>query len=260
MTDAGSRRLPKRKSLGQRKGRAGKKDTHAARDARMRAKTMETRAKRDVCYKAHADKLTLAVASKTTYTLLVGYDKSLSPEEQFTEGQLDYCELQCRTLFAYFQIAILHNNGEPDAWTLRDCAKYASLLSCGGANFKTVQSWLNHNFIPNDGFLMPRLTGKYARSPFVDWFVEQDDLLALYTTSLKNNIKQMSFKRAMQILNVVLQQEFKSDESSDTGSKWCFLTINFFVSASINIIETQPTFSSITKHVFKPHAIVFYES
>ena len=155
----------------------------------------------------------------------MGYDDSLDPVEQFTEGQLDYCALQCRTLHAYFQTVMIHNTGKTGTWDLKQCAEHASVLSCGVVSARTIQSWFNHNYKPNKGRLCPRMSGKYERNAFVDWFVEQSDLLSDFSSALKVNVKEMSFKRAMQILNLVLQQQYEGADKETSKYQIFFVCV-----------------------------------
>ena len=52
------------------------------------------------------------------------------------------------------------------------------------------------------------MKGQYERDSFVEWFVMQDDLLTNFINALKNNVKDMSYRRAYQILNNVLKKEY----------------------------------------------------
>ena len=69
------------------------------------------------------------------------------------------------------------------------------------------------------------MSGKYERNAFVDWFVEQSDLLSDFSSALKVNVKEMSFKRAMQILNLVLQQQYEGADKETSKYQIFFVCV-----------------------------------
>lgn len=206
----------KRKNLGRKKVKSNRGNAQSNAQAVAQARRIDHRNKRDSQLQGHIDHLYYLIASGVTYTLLIDYDDSIPVEEQYTRGQIEYCDLQCRALHHYFHAIVCHNTGEVDSWTLRSCADYASALTFGKASARTIQSWYLHSYLPNKSHLVPNMKGQYERDSFVEWFVMQDDLLTSFINALKNNVKEMSYARAYQILNNVLKREYEySSDISD---------------------------------------------
>ena len=164
LTTRSARRRKKAKAW--RRGKCASRSADAANvEARQEAQMVSVDA-RNVSYQEHVDRLYELIVSETTYTLLVGYNDTFGPEEQFTKGQLKYCAVQCKALCEYFQTIISQNTGDAGSWALLECAQVAARTTYGKALAEAIQGWYNHNYVPNNGLLFPRQTGKYERDSF----------------------------------------------------------------------------------------------
>ncbi|KAJ1446330.1 hypothetical protein M885DRAFT_577847 [Pelagophyceae sp. CCMP2097] len=164
----------------------------------------------------HVDRLSAALCTKMTHTLLVGYDEKKDFSLQFTAGQLKHCEAQCSALHDYLSMIVEYNTGDPGSGGLahRQCASKAATRTHGAATAATIQKWYNHNYVANEGLLAPRDSGLYKRDTFVEWFVQQSGLVSRFVAALKANLRHMSLQKAADLLIIVLDCDYEDAEDA----------------------------------------------
>ncbi|KAJ1446408.1 hypothetical protein M885DRAFT_502134 [Pelagophyceae sp. CCMP2097] len=210
------KRMPSRKSLGRRSSTGARtvaQKAAAAATVERRAVTIDARNEEML---PHIDLLDALICAKMTHTLLVGFDETKDLFEQFTEGQVEHCETQCKALRDYLRMIVTCNTGDAcsGGLTQRECAEHASVRTYGKAIARTIQRWYNHNYVANAGMLAPRDSGLYERDTFVEWFVQQSDLVSQFVAALKANLRHMSLQKAADLLNIVLKYDYEDAEDA----------------------------------------------
>ncbi|KAJ1446713.1 hypothetical protein M885DRAFT_501983 [Pelagophyceae sp. CCMP2097] len=206
--------MPVRKNLGRRKSTGNRtfaQKAAAAATIERRAVTIDERNKE---FLPHVERLHALICTKMTHTLLVGFDETKDLLVQFTEGQVAHCKAQCDALHDYLRMVITCNTGDPGGLTQRECAEEAAFRTEGKATAKTIQKWYNHNYVANEGLLAPRDSGLYKRDIFVEWFVDQSDLVSRFVAALKANLRHMSLQKAADLLNIVLKYDYDDAEDA----------------------------------------------
>ena len=188
---------------------------HKKQRAEHRSETADTAASQRAQLEPLVAQLDELIVENKTYTLLVDYDKDQELDAQYTSGQLEYCNTQCEGLYWFMKMMAEYCTGERGGWSAEQCAMAAAEHIHWAYQPRTIMRWYNHNFVPNEGKLVPRQQGCYEREKFSDWFTEQSDLMYSFGKKIKSQLRKgLSLKKIAEIFNDVVSEPYCDPDES----------------------------------------------